>query len=234
MTLNHPALGIVRYETVEVSEDPQEQVEQVISMMRRHAVEDSRSPVLRADLQQALGYPRPGSMTDEDAAAAIFHHVKSRVTFAQDEKTAAQIQGLTDIPIAEAFIRPVDMAGMCNQGECSRVGDCDDYAMYAASLLLAAGIPCAYVTVAADPVDPSRFSHVYVAAYPGSGRMPLDTSHGQYPGWETGTVFARREWPLDGGTVCRLFPWLLAGVAGWLVIRSFKSSASSAWRSVWA
>jgi hypothetical protein len=81
--------------------------------------------------------------------------------------------------------------------------------MYAAALLVAAGVSASFVTVAADEADPGRYSHVYVAAYPkGGGRVPLDASHGEYPGWEVESRYGRRrEWPVTGGGGRELLVW---------------------------
>lgn len=195
----HPQMGSVRYEAHVVSDDPQEQVEQVVAQMSEYAVADSASPEILSDLSRVVPVSHAvrsslpgGCWTDSRTAAALFYHVQNRMRFQRDEDTVAGLQSMTETPIVEGLVRPVDMAVM-ERG----IGDCDDYAMYLASLLLAAGIPCAFVTVAADPQDPSRFSHVYVAAYTrDEGRIPLDASHGEYPGWETEYYYQRREWPL--------------------------------------
>lgn len=235
--LLHPDLGNVSYEMTTVSDDPQQQTAEVIGLMRRYAVEDSRHPAVVADLNRALsglgGIGGPAS--NDEVITAIFRHVKGRIRFTQDVNTSAPLQASTSIPIVEALIRPVDMASMCESGDCSRVGDCDDFSMYAAALLLAAGIPCAFVTVKADRADPSRFSHVYVAAYPGGGRrIPLDTSHGQYPGWETQSVYDRAEWPVGGmWGAGDLLGWMIAGLAAWMVWSELGTGAGAR-RRVWA
>jgi hypothetical protein len=72
--------------------------------------------------------------------------------------------------------------------------------MYGAAHLMARGVPCSFVTVAADDSDPSMYSHVYLAAYPNGQRVPIDLSHGHYPGWETVNRFGKRkEWPIGSG-----------------------------------
>jgi transglutaminase-like putative cysteine protease len=215
--VNHPELGRVRADVVVVSDDPQRQVEQVISLMRRYAVEDSRSPVLQADLRHALSRAQP-PYDEADVAAAIFDHVRGRIQFQLDSQISQVVQDGLEDPIVEALVRPLDMAGMCGRGECRLVGDCDDFAMYVAALLLAAGIPCAFVTVMADPRAPDRYSHVYVAAHLRDGRrLALDASHGQYAGWETGQGTAYREWPLTA-IPARVRSWvglLMAGLGAW-------------------
>jgi transglutaminase-like putative cysteine protease len=193
--LYHPAFGEqVRYAYTLTSDDPAEQVADTIALMRRYVLEDSASPLLIAESVRAVA----GAASQPDAARNIFHYVRRLIRFVTDEHTLAGIpQVPQSVPLIEALIRPVDMARMCASGSCRRSGDCDDFAMFTAALLRAAGIPSSFVTVAADPGDPSRFSHVYVAAYPDGERLPLDASHGEYPGWEV--VFGKRqEWPIDG------------------------------------
>jgi hypothetical protein len=64
-------------------------------------------------------------------------------------------------------------------------GDCDDFTMLVCSLLKCLGVPFEIVTIAADPAEPSRWSHVYaVALVEDGGRLPIDASHGKFPGWE--------------------------------------------------
>jgi hypothetical protein len=47
------------------------------------------------------------------------------------------------------------------------------------------GVPFEIRVVAARPDDPQRFSHVYGRAVLGDRwRLPLDASHGKYPGWQ--------------------------------------------------
>jgi len=73
--------------------------------------------------------------------------------------------------------------------------DCDETAMYAASMLLALGVPCQFVTVSTDPQDPMRFNHVYVQAIRKDGtKVPMDF-YGPESGWEPNWI-RRKEWPV--------------------------------------
>lgn len=63
-------------------------------------------------------------------------------------------------------------------------GDCAIYTMLIAAMLQSQGVPFEIVTVAVDPSQPGVFSHVYPRVVLPQGRMPLDASHGDYPGWE--------------------------------------------------
>jgi len=183
-----------------VPEDPDGQVAGTIDLMRRYVQEDSHSPEIQRDAQEAVGSLDPSHIPQQEIVSRVFGYVKSRVTFVGDELLAAGT-GLeeTGPPVVEVLIRPKDMAVMCDQGTCQRMGDCDDFSMYAAALLTSLGVKTAFVTVAADRAQPNMFSHVYLAAYTNEGeRIPLDTSHGPRPGWETPQSTRIKEWPIGG------------------------------------
>jgi transglutaminase-like putative cysteine protease len=195
--IHHPGFGaVIRYEVTELPDDPAGQVAQTISLMGRYATEDASSPEITRDLQQALA-SGPGLPPEQ----AIFNYVKNRVRFVGDNVTASPFQVNTTIPIVETLVRPRDLSVMCSGGgQCSRAGDCDDFSMYGASLLLALGRDVRFVTVAADPSQPGIYSHVYVVVYREDGtRLPMDLSHGPYPGWEVQQVTRREEWSMNGG-----------------------------------
>lgn len=211
-TVDHPSLGVVRYQLTEISDDPDEQVAQTIALMRQYASEDSQSPILKSDAATAAqGDPIEDTWRYLSRKEGI-----RQMQFVRDEETG---QPWGDIgrwsPIVETLIRPVDQVVLTRPQ-----GDCDDFAMYGAAHLLARGVPCAFVTVAADDSDPSIYSHVYLVAYPKSGihagrRVPLDLSHGWFPGWETGNRFGkRREWPVSTSPAigpCMIAVGVLAG-----------------------
>jgi len=64
-------------------------------------------------------------------------------------------------------------------------GDCAIYTTLIQALLSYRGIPWETVTVAVSPMAPDLYTHVYPQAILADGsRLPLDASHGKYPGWE--------------------------------------------------
>jgi hypothetical protein len=216
-TAYHPALGRqVNYSVEPVPEDADGQVAAVIGIMTDYARADASSPEIARDLESIVAHPHAdySNLPAEEARErtwidSIWYHVHNRVTrFVSDEETAEPIQPqYGDSPIVETLIRPRDMALYCDSGNCQ--GDCDDYAMYAASLLVAMGIRCAFVTVAADETDKHWFSHVYVAAYTASGaRVALDCSHGEYAGWEVARYWRIEEWPVT--RQARFLPYVVA------------------------
>jgi hypothetical protein len=201
-TVYHPELGQeVEYVASPLSEDPDTQVAQTIHRMRRHVIEDSRSAPIQRD---AAAIQAQGG----DPISDTFWWVKDRVGFRQDEQLAQPVRRFLDGDVVEVLIRPRDLANMRTPLE-----DCDGFASLLPSLLRAQGVPCSFVTVAADARDPSRFSHAYAACYPNGRRVSLDSSHGPYPGWEcleAGPVWRIKEWPIEGVDWADLL--LIAGV----------------------
>lgn len=183
------------------ADDPAQQVDDAISLMRQYVVEDSTSPEIIADVQAAIaaypyGYPCP-------IVDACWRWVKNHIRFQHDQTISSPIDELKNNPVIEVLIRPVDMSNIIRGGG-QAVGDCDDFSMYLAAMLLCAGVDVAFATVAADPAAPTDYSHVYVVAYAGAGnghsmRIPVDASHGKFAGWEVENRFGRRkEWPIGG------------------------------------
>ena len=158
---------------------------QTIGMMAILAALDSDAPQIVGAMRDATA----GCTTDRLKAAAIHRWVKARVRFVNDSSLAGFDK---DPDQAEVLVRPVDLLAMP-----APAGDCDDFSMLVASMLRAAGIRCAFVTVAADPYSPD-YSHVYVQVFTRAGdRIPLDASHGPRFGWEAPATGKRRVWPID-------------------------------------
>lgn len=199
----HPLLGTVRYSATDLGWDPDTQVARTVGVMRERVAEDGSDPMFIARAKGVIDCS--GSVGDR--TQRVWQHVKSAIQFTRDESTGIRGDGLgigggDPNDIIEVIIRPVDMAGYIDQG--IAIGDCDDFSMYCAALLMAVGVPCSFCTVAANPLIPSQYSHIYVVAYPDGQRVPCDASHGQYCGWEYGQGGERRtEWPVYDKT--RLF-----------------------------
>ncbi len=203
--MDHPSYGSIQYEATSISDDPDTQVAQTCALMAKYVREDADSPEILTDCIEASGSTDPATI-----AADCWAFVRGRIQFVNDEVTAQPFTGMFRDGIVETLVRPRDMSAM--QGK--RTGDCDDFSMYLAALLTANNIPCKFVTLAADPADPSRYSHVYVAAYIDGQRLPLDASHGPHAGWEAPNKFWKRaEWPIAYG-----FPWEAAFVIGSLLV----------------
>ena len=83
-------------------------------------------------------------------------------------------------------------------------GDCAIFSECIAAFLRVLGVGYEWVTVAVNPREPEIFSHVYLyAILPDGTRIPLDASHGDYPGWQVPSahVSRRQVWDADGNPV---------------------------------
>jgi hypothetical protein len=196
---------------VELSDDPDTQVAQTVGMMLGYSDQDSGEPGVQYDALNAARL--------DDPITGNFYDVKRKIRFVPDDVTAEPFTSFArGNDIVETLVRPADIRIM-NDPQ----GDCDDFAMTIRARMLALGIPCDFVTVAVDPQDPGRFSHVYAVAdcnrgacgprY--SGRVPLDASHGDYPGWECPNPYGKRsQWP--GVSLWKIAAGVaLAGLAIW-------------------
>jgi hypothetical protein len=80
-------------------------------------------------------------------------------------------------------------------------GDCAVFTCLICSMLDSLGVPWEIVTVAVDPNQPEIFSHVYPRAILAPGFcLPLDASHGKYPGWQVpnARVLLKQVWNSNG------------------------------------
>lgn len=159
---------------------------QTIRRMTELAGAASRSPIV----QQAAIAAVAGFDSQASQAGAIWKWIRERVAFRTDEETARPIAA--DPENTEVLIPPDHLLRMARPA-----GDCDDFSMLAAAMLLSLGIPASFRTVAADP-STDRYSHVYVIAHAAEGRLPLDCSHGRFPGWEVHAAGKSRDWRIEG------------------------------------
>lgn len=210
--VQHPLLGAGHVTGVtELGNNPDQQVAGTVDVMRARVREDSADPTFNAHRSRVIGDD------PTDAAARAWGHVKGVIRFHQDTELGSGLSSVIGQDVAddavEFIIRPRDMAQFVDRGQAC--GDCDDFSMYLACLLESLGIPCAFVTVAADERAPNQYSHVYVRAFPpGQEPIALDASHGAYPGWEVPNMFGKiREWPMQGDGL-RTAMLLVAAVAG--------------------
>jgi len=170
--------GTVNVE-LEALPDGDGQTERTIGRMWELATADATTSFIRGIADQL-------PFSEREFADGVWWLVRSLVRFRRDIDLAPDIPQRAEV--VEVLIRPLDLVDMAR----SR-GDCDDFSMLAGALLLARGVPFSFATVAADPRDPSQYSHVYVVAHLKDGDRALDASHGFYPGWETPNRFGKRK-----------------------------------------
>lgn len=187
----------ITYEAMTLPEDSGDaQVTATVGMMRRYALEDSRSSPV-ASLAHAL------LSECEDGRAylqAVFNAANERMYFQRDEVTGAPIAGDDTV---EVLLRPVDVLTLSDPGAGIRVpGDCDCFSMFVAALLLAGGVDCAFATAGASAKAPESFSHVYVVAWPQTKyRAVVDASHGTGIDWEAPNYGRYQEWPVGASSL---------------------------------
>ena len=166
---------------------------QTVAHMRCYALEDSAA----AEIQTLAYMATEGSNSQRESAERIHAFIRQAVRFQNDADTARPFA--IDPEQAEVLIRPVDLIRMPQPA-----GDCDDFSMLAAAMLAALNIDCSFKTVACEKSDPDTYSHVYVVAYVDGGqRLPLDCSHGQYPGWEVKATGRQKEWKVSNNLMMR-------------------------------
>jgi hypothetical protein len=185
--------------------------------MGQRASADAANPEFQAHAAEIFtGVPASGILP------RAFDHVKRSIQFQRDEHIGLGFAGGSPDDLVEVIIRPLDMARYVDQGIAT--GDCDDFAMYVAALLMTQGIPCKFCTVAASGAAPDQYSHVYAVAYPPNGeRVPMDASHGDYPGWEVPNKYGKlKEWSADGSPSLLSLAALAGAVwLGWKMIEAY-------------
>ena len=164
-----------------------------IRVLRPLAHGYSRNPSVIAAVTQALS--GGGVASQRDVVNAIFHWVRTNIRFVDDETILYEQLGVPLEEIdKELLIVPPVLLAMPNPQ-----GDCDDFSLLLASMLLCVGLKPYFVTVAADPTDARKFSHIYVAvelADEGS-HLALDAGNRFAmvpPGWESNKVTRKAIW----------------------------------------
>jgi hypothetical protein len=214
----HPDFGqLVSYQFEPMPEDADGQVRFAIHRAIKLVLQENSSPIIQRDAARAL------DLGGGDPIAGVWGLIKPRMRFRQDTDIANDLQahdpyGKRDL--VETFISPVNQAKLIELRG-SGVEDCDGFTMYGASLLTALGVPVTMCAVSAE--QPGVYSHVYLVAYWNAMRIPLDLSHGPYPGWECPNMGRLREWPVTADTIrpSVFWPLLIAGAtAGYLAWRA--------------
>lgn len=199
----------LRYEVIETSYDPAQQVAQTLPILRRYVSEDAET-FRKNGFPDRLRAQYPNATNQEIA----FREAKRRLRFATDQDTAASafgpegLSGSADWVPIEVLQRPVDVVSSSDTG--SPVdGDCDDFTMFvcAVSLALDPRSRTEMVCVPADQSNPGVLSHIYASV----DGVPVDASHGEYVGWEVPSealTGPREYFPVQG---LRPFEWLALG-----------------------
>lgn len=187
--MRHPRFGAapIRASAWPRPHEDEAATEQTIHQMQEFIAADSQHPNVQAAAREATAGVMAGDVANH--IRAVWAWIKRRVRLVSDAELA-RLGGFPNAEEAEVLIRPADILTMPEPQ-----GDCDDFAMLGAAMLRVLGISSEFITVAADPTDLTRYSHVYLlAVLPSGERLPLDLSHGEYPGWFPGTLGKTRIW----------------------------------------
>ena len=147
----------------------------------KHSLSD---PIIGQAFSDAWNRFRQISMQDE--AACCWWYAKYLIRFVHHQELLRDwLFSLDDLQL---LISPEALLKMEKPK-----GDCAVFTCLIGAMLSYRGIPWEIVTVAASPAAPDLFTHVYPqAVMSDGGRLPLDASHGKYPGWEVPRVFKKK------------------------------------------
>ena len=163
-----------------------------IDIMRKLVHRYVSDPSVMAATAAALA---GGVRSHRDIACACFYWLRGNIQFVEDETLMYEQLGVEPMQLdKELLIIPPVLLAMPVP-----MGDCDDFSLLLACMLLRAGLQPYWVTVAADKDNARRFSHIYVCVQladegthlcldPGN-RLPMVP-----PGWEASSVTRKAIW----------------------------------------
>ena len=130
------------------------------------------------------------------AAVADWWFAKHFIRFVQDQALTRRLLGYSDA--LEDLMEPAVLI-RCVEPQ----GDCDDFTMFLCALMECQRIPWEIVTLACSRRQPGVWSHVFPRAVLGDLRLPLDASHGSFPGWSVPSRDIQRMavWSMGGNQV---------------------------------
>ena len=178
---------------------------QTVGLMAEQIRQCAQDPVVQAAARGALLKYSQGRAGAYSACWAIWWSIRHTLKFVSDDSLLHGIP-TPNPPELELLVSPSVMVRAR-----SPQGDCDDFTMLACCFLECLGVPWEIVTVAADPGDAQRWSHVYAVATLEDGRrMPMDAAppDAKYPGWEVPPdhILRYQAWDQDGRPVERERP----------------------------
>jgi hypothetical protein len=176
--------------------DPWDATHQTVQYMARLIHDSEADSIINNAAQSALR--RFGVMADVSTpagrAASVWWFAKRAIKFVHHQKLLRAWLGKADE--LQLLISP-DVLLKMEQPK----GDCAVFTCLICAMLECLSVPWEIVTVAVDPNQPDVFSHVYPRAILREGYcLPLDASHGKYPGWEVPAqrVLLKQVWDSHG------------------------------------
>lgn len=190
--------GVIIKEKVPAAADSDTSTKQTIQKMCEYIDAGVTDEVCRWWAQQAVQRYAAGSKDPGQICWGVWWLVKHAIKFAKDEP---RLFAVGEPEALDLLIAPAVLVR-----EKAPKEDCDGFTMLVCCLLKILEIQSVIVTVAADPESPERWSHVFPMALINGG-LPLDASHGKYPGWMVPRqhIFRWQAWDMSGNPV-QAFP----------------------------
>lgn len=146
-----------------------------VDRMRVMVRESLRSPWLRWAFRQMVQSVPFSQMTPDVRIGTIYEWVLSHLTYGYDGQLSDSVLGLEEeIRSPEYLLHRIYQFGIAE-------GDCDDFVILMAALLLASGTRVRFVLTSAR--DDQEFDHVFLQAWTGTVWINLDGIHGAELGW---------------------------------------------------
>ena len=169
--------------------------DQFLCGMARGAVPKNKGRLLAsANLFQLL----PAASREAAAAAVcLWWATKDFIKFVEDTRLTDKLAGLENA--LEALTEPSVMAR-----EMWPQGDCDCFTMFLCALMECWGLRWDIVTLMCSRRQPGVWSHVFPRVHLADNfALPMDASHGKYPGWSVPARDIQRMqvWDRDGDPV---------------------------------
>lgn len=186
-------------------EDQDHATAQTVGLMAQEIHKCSQDPAVQAAARNALLKYSHGRAGAYAACWAVWWSIRHTLKFVADDSLLRNIP-TPNPPELELLVSPSVMVRSRNPQ-----GDCDDFTMLVCCFLQVLGVPWEIVTIAADPGDAQRWSHVYAVAILEDGRrFPMDAAppDAKWPGWEVPAdhILRYQVWDENGQPVSRPKP----------------------------
>ena len=186
-------------------ENQEHSTAQTVGLMAEQIRKCAQDPAVQAAARNALLKYSQGRTGAYAACWAAWWSIRHTLKFTSDDSLLRNIP-TPNPPELELLVSPSVMVRAR-----SPQGDCDDFTMLICCFLQCLGVPWEIVTVAADPGDAQRWSHVYAVAILEDGRrFPMDAAppDAKWPGWEVPAdhILRYQAWNEDGQPVERERP----------------------------
>jgi len=200
-----------RAERVQSSPDPDTATAQTVQIMCRLIHESALDPLVKGCASDSVAQYRGGPLyaglgldpfqNPLAMAESCWWWAKHNLHFVHHTKLI--YAWLNERDQLQLLISPDVLLRMPARGK-KMVGDCAIYTMLVSAFLEALGIGWDLMTLAVNPAQPDVYSHVFPRAIlPDGRRIPMDASHGKYPGWQVPAehTFRLQAWDASGAPV---------------------------------